>query len=56
MDELFTPDVKAWNAHAIVTGRMKDHYHDAERGKVLWDRSPELKSKEEQVERVEFSD
>ncbi|KAK0189277.1 general substrate transporter [Armillaria mellea] len=55
MDELFAPDVKAWNAHAIVTGRMKDHYQDAERGKVLRDRSPDLKSEEEQVERVEFS-
>ena len=51
MDNLFAPGVKAWNAHAIVTGQMLDHLHAAETGKVV-SPSMEVKSEEERVEHV----
>lgn len=53
MDNLFAPGVKAWNAHAIVTGQMMDHLHAAETGKAVRSPSIDIKSEEERVERAD---
>ncbi|KAJ7599074.1 MFS quinate transporter QutD [Mycena floridula] len=52
MDELFAPDVRAWNAHRIVRERMMDRMANAEQGKIHRESGSFTKGEEDRLETV----